>query len=226
VATIAKTVELFAASTHYHAEHTTGYGAFPPSAKYISANVQEAEFAQAGAQQIQTFSKRSPMTAELLKDAGAPKVDIRFDRDYVVDLGGVRVRLIVVGPTHTRGDTAFFVEGDRVLFAGDVVMNNSFLAATDASSMTAWLAAFDTLEALGPTVIVPAHGSVGDGGLIASNRTLMRTIQSRARELKAQGRPVDDAAATVQKELVAAHPDWPRANGLAAAARSAYAEAP
>ena len=50
----------------------------------------------------------------------------------MLDLGGVRVRFLVVGPTHTRGDTGFFVEGDGVLFSGDVVMNNSFLAANQA----------------------------------------------------------------------------------------------
>ena len=66
---------------------------------------------------------------ELLKDAQGRKADITFERDYTLDLGGVRVRMLVVGPTHTRGDTGIFVEGDGVLFAGDVVMNESFLAA-------------------------------------------------------------------------------------------------
>jgi glyoxylase-like metal-dependent hydrolase (beta-lactamase superfamily II) len=225
IARLGRPSELFAASTHFHAEHTTGFGAFPATARYVSSSVQEAEFAEAGAQQIQTFSRRSPMTAELLKDAAAPKVGVRFDRSDVLDLGGVRVRLLVVGPTHTRGDTVFFVEGDNVLFAGDVVMNNSFLAATPASSMTAWLAAFDTLEKMRPAVIVPAHGAVGDGTLIAANRAVMRDVQSRARQLKAAGRSADDTAAAVQSELQARHPDWPRANGLAAAARSAWTEA-
>jgi glyoxylase-like metal-dependent hydrolase (beta-lactamase superfamily II) len=223
---ISKNREMFVASTHFHAEHTTGYLAFPSTAKYVSATEQEAEFAQGGAQQIQTFSRRSAMTAELLKDATGPRVDIRFDRDHQLDLGGVRVRFLVVGPTHTRGDTAFFVEGDNVLFAGDVVMNNSFLAATQASSMKAWLAAFDALEKLRPAIIVPAHGAVGAGSLIEANRTVMRAVQARARELKSSGRSADDTAALVQKELQAKHPEWPRANGLAAAARAAYAEAP
>ena len=48
----------------------------------------------------------------------------------------------------------------------------------------------------------------------------------RARELKGQGRSPDDTATTVQLEFQAKHPQWPRANGLAAAARAAYAEAP
>ena len=166
------------------------------------------------------------MTAELLQGATGRKVDIAFDRDYTLDLGGVRVRFLVVGPTHTRGDTALFVEGDGVLFAGDVVMNQSFLAAGAATSMKAWLAAFDAFDQMRPRTIVPSHGAVGDASLIAANRAVMTAVQARARELKAQGRSADETATTVQKELEAQHPGWPRANGVAAAARSAFAEAP
>src|SRR5262249_40074276 len=155
---------------------------------------QEAEFAQSGAQQIAAFSARSPMTATLLEGATMRKADITFDREYMLDLGGVHVRMLVVGPTHTRGDTGFFVQEDRVLFAGDVVMSNSFLAATAGSSMRAWLAAFDTFGALGPSTIVPSHGAIGDASLIPANRTLMQSIQARVRELKAQGRSADETA--------------------------------
>jgi glyoxylase-like metal-dependent hydrolase (beta-lactamase superfamily II) len=222
---IRKNPEIFVASTHYHPEHTTGYLAFS-NAKYLNSRVQEAEFAEAGAQMIKTFSARSPFTAGLLEDATGRKADITFDREHTLDLGDVRVRLHVVGPTHPRGDTTFFVEGDNVLFSGDVVMNNSVLAANQASSMKAWLAAFDTLDALRPKTVVPAHGPVGEGSIIAVNRAVMQGVQTRARELKAQGRSADETAAMVQKEFQAKHPDWPRANGLVAAARAAYAEAP
>jgi len=226
VAKISRNAELYIATTHFHAEHTTGYLAFPATAKYVNSSVQEAEFAQGGAQQIQAFSGRSPVTAELLKDAAGRKADITFDRDYVLDLGGVRVRFLVVGPTHTRGDTALFVEGDGVLFSGDVVMNNSFLAATAVSSMKAWLAAFDAFDKMRPKTIVPSHGAVGEGSIIAANRAIMQGVQTRARELKANGRSSDETAMTVQTEFQATHPGWPRGNGLAAAARAAYAEAP
>jgi uncharacterized protein YoaH (UPF0181 family) len=50
----------------------------------------------------------------------------------------------------------------------------------------------------------------------------MLAVQARTRELKAQGRSIDDAAQTVQKEIRAQHPLWRRANGLANAARAAY----
>src|SRR6185503_10947316 len=48
VAKVSKNTELFVASTHFHAEHTTGYMAFPATAKYINSRVQEAEFAESG----------------------------------------------------------------------------------------------------------------------------------------------------------------------------------
>ena len=223
--TLTSTPEVYVASTHYHVEHTLGYLGLP-DAKYINSTVQEAEFVQGWEQQAKAFAGRSPVHAEVLQGATGRMADITFDREHTLDLGGVRVRMLVVGPTHTRGDTIFFVEGDNVLFAGDVVMNESFVAANQNSSMKAWLAAFDRLEQMRPKAIVPAHGKIGDGSLIATNRAFMQEIQARARALKAQGRPLDEAATAIQKEMQAKHPTFARVNGVAGAARAAYAEAP
>jgi glyoxylase-like metal-dependent hydrolase (beta-lactamase superfamily II) len=187
--------------------------------------VQEAEFEQYGMQMVRTFASRSAATADLLKDAARRPADITFDRDYTLDLGDVHVKFTVVGPTHTRGDTGLFVVEDKVLFAGDVVMNDSFLAAGDATSMAAWLKAFDTFEAFQPATIVPSHGPIGTGALIPANRALMEGIRARAAALKAQGKSIDETASAIQAEFTAAHPGWPRANGLAPAARAAYNEA-
>jgi glyoxylase-like metal-dependent hydrolase (beta-lactamase superfamily II) len=225
VARVSKNAEIYVAATHYHVEHTTGNLGFPATAKYVSSRIQDAEFVESAAGQAKTFSMRSPLHAELLQNVSQRKTDIAFDRDHILDLGGVRVRLLVVGPTHTRGDTAFFVEADNVLFAGDVVMNNSFVAANQNSSMKAWLTAFDQLEQWGPRTIVPAHGPIGPGTLIATNRSFMREIQERARQLKAEGRTADETAATVQKEMETKHPSWARVNGVGGAARAAYREA-
>jgi glyoxylase-like metal-dependent hydrolase (beta-lactamase superfamily II) len=226
VAKVSKNTDLYIATTHFHAEHTTGYIAFPASARYVNSTIQEEEFAQGGMQMVKMFSGRSPVVADLLADAARRPAAVTFERDYMLSLGGLDVRMVVVGPTHTRGDTGFFVTGDNVLFSGDVVMNESFLAATGVSSARAWMAAFDTFEAMKPKMVVPSHGASGPGSIIEANRAIARTVQARARELKAQGRSADEAAAAIQQELQAAHPGWPRVNGVQALARSAYAEAP
>lgn len=224
VAKVSRNAELYIASTHFHAEHTVGYVAFPPEAKYVNSTIQEEEFAQGGMQMVKMFSGRSQTVADLLADAARRPAAVTFDREYTLALGGVDVKMVVVGPTHTRGDTGFFVSGDNVLFSGDVVMNESFLAATAVSSARAWMAAFATFEGLKPQIVVPSHGAVGTGALVDANRQVVSGIIARTRELKAQGRTADEAAATVQKEQQAAHPQWPRANGILALARSAYAE--
>jgi ribosomal protein L12E/L44/L45/RPP1/RPP2 len=61
--------------------------------------------------------------------------------------------------------------------------------------------------------------------LVAANRTLMQSVRDRAVALKAQGKSIDETATTIQTEMTAAHPAWPRANGIAAAAKAAYNEA-
>src|SRR4030095_6212923 len=82
VAKVSKNSELFIGTTHFHAEHTTGYIAFPPTAKYVNSTVQEAEFEQGGMQMVQMFSGRSPATAEILKDAARRPAAITFEREF------------------------------------------------------------------------------------------------------------------------------------------------
>jgi len=226
VGKVSKNAELYIVTTHFHAEHTMGYTAFPPSAKYVNAKQQEADFDEGGMRQVQAFAGRSPLSGELLAGATRRAADITFDKEHVLDLGGVRVRLIMVGPTHTKGDTVAFVEGDGVLFAGDVVMNKSFVSANANSSIRAWLAAFDLFATMKPTSIVPAHGDIGPGSILPALHAEVLAIQARARELKAQGRTVDETATTVQMESQTKQPTWGRVNGVAALARSAYGEAP
>ena len=227
VAKISRNTDLYMVSTHQHPEHALGEEAFPATAKIIRARVAQLDIDELGLSLAETFSRRSPMTAALLEGARFRKADILFDREYRLDLGGVSVRMLALGPTHTRGDVAIFVEGERVLFAGDIVMNRTFLAfASPASSVRAWLTALETLSALSPQRIVPSHGGFGDGSLLDLDRAYLTALQARVRELKAQGQSAEQAAQVVTRELQAKYPDWTNAARLEPAVRSAFNEAP
>jgi glyoxylase-like metal-dependent hydrolase (beta-lactamase superfamily II) len=140
----------------------------------------------------------------------------------VLDLGGVRVRIMAMGYNHTRGDTAFFVEGDGVLFSGDVVM--TALPNVGNSTVRQWLASMDVFEALRPTRIVPSHGPTGDAALIATYKAVLSTVQARAAELKKQGRSIEEATTAIAAELQPKYPNG--GNRLLGTIRAAYAEAP
>ncbi len=219
---VSKTPELYLATTHFHPEHDLGAGGFPPSTRMIRSQDQQKEIADQGAAITERFKGFGSLNAELLEGAEFRKADISFDREHTLDLGGVRVRLMAMGYNHTRGDTAFFVEPDGVLFSGDVVM--TALPNVGNATVRQWMTSMDIFEKLKPRRIVPSHGPMGDASLIATYKTMFQIVQSRAGELKKQGKTADEAVATISSELQTRYPTaGTRLNGTI---RAAYAEAP
>lgn len=216
---IAAGKEIFIVATHAHPEHELGAVAFPASSKMIRSNAQQADADTSGTGLADRFAAMSPLNAELLKGAQKRPADIRFEESYELDLGGVKARVIAMGPNHTPGDTAVIAEG--VLFSGDVAMRGQPSFASPKSNVQHWLKSLDKLDALKPTIIVPAHGLRGDASIIAGYRTYLSRIADRAGALKKGGKSVDEAVATITAEM-SQYPDKGRLGG---AIRAAYAEA-
>jgi metallo-beta-lactamase class B len=224
VAKVSRNSEIYLVTTHFHAEHVAGISAFPAGTKYVISRVQQQDLDELGADLTKRFAGGSPVMADLLKDAPVRRADILFDREYKIDLGGVTVRLLALGPTHTRGDTMVFVEQDKVLYAGDVVMPRVPVAFSQTSSAKAWEDVLAQLTTLGPTVVVPAHGPTGTGTMLAEQRAAFAGLRTRIRELKAQGQSVDDAVKTLTAEFQQQHPDWTATNRVGAIVRGMYGE--
>jgi len=223
---ISANAEVYVVTTHYHPEHSLGVAAFK-GARLLMTRMQQQDMTELGKPIQDAFAGRSAQNAELLNGVPYPAPDILFDRDYRIDLGGVRARLLWRGPAamHTRGDTMIFVEEDRVLFTGDVVMSQRFLAAQNTSSIATWLSTLDELASLRPATVVPSHGSIGDATLIARDRAFLQAVQERVGGLKRAGKSADDAVAAVVAEIAPKYPEWGNPSGAAAVARAAYAEA-
>jgi glyoxylase-like metal-dependent hydrolase (beta-lactamase superfamily II) len=227
VAKVSRNSELFIANTHFHPEHTTGDGAFPQSAKVIRAAAQQQDVDEMGMAWVDNFRKRSPDIAKLLEGATFRKPAQTFDKTTTLDLGGVRVRMMWLGPGHTRGDTAFFVEEDRVLFSGDLAMRNIFPAfATPQSSARSWLASLDALDKLGAARVVPAHGDITDASVLGASREFISTLQARVGALKREGKTDTEAALLTTNEFTPKYAGWAQPIRIQAAARAMYKEAP
>jgi len=223
---ISRNADVFVVTTHYHPEHSLGAGAFA-GAKLIMTREQQKEMAELGKQIQDTFASRSAVNAELLNGVPYPKPDVLFDREYRIDLGGVHARLMWRGPAalHTRGDTMIYIEEDRVLFTGDIVMSQRFLAAQNTSSLSTWIAVLDELTALHPAHVVPSHGKIGDAALIARDRAFLAAVRGRVADLKKAGKSVDEAIQSVVSDIAPEYPEWGDPMGTAVIVRAAYAEA-
>jgi glyoxylase-like metal-dependent hydrolase (beta-lactamase superfamily II) len=227
VSKVSRNTELFIANTHFHPEHTTGDGAFPQTAKIARATAQQQDVDEMGMAWVDNFRKRSPEIAKLLEGATFRKATQTFDKTTTLDLGGVRVRMIWLGPGHTRGDTVFYVEEDRVLFSGDLAMRNIFPAfATPQSSARSWLMALDALEKLGASRVVPAHGDLTDASVIGAYRDFITALQARVGALKRDGKSDIEAAMLATNEFTPKYSTWAQPIRIQAAARTMYKEAP
>ena len=80
-----------------------------------------------------------------------------FDDRYELDLDGVDVHLIHVGPCHQVGDTIVHVPGEGVLFAGDTVFRRCTPMGWT-GRCEQWLRCLDLIVWLDPEVIVPGRG--------------------------------------------------------------------
>ena len=213
---------LYLVTTHVHPEHDLGATGFPADTKMIRSKAQEREIAEMGMSVADNFRKISPDTAKLLEGAAFRKADITYDNEYLLDLGGITVRMLAVGPNHTLGDTVVWVLRDRVLFAGDTAMRGMPAFASPHSSLTHWLETLDRLERQDPAQIVPSHGPVGQGTeFIKTYREYLTEVRDRTALQKRAGATVDQA---VQRVTAAFSGRFPTVR-LAGTIRAAYAEA-
>ncbi|HVJ31061.1 MAG TPA: MBL fold metallo-hydrolase [Gammaproteobacteria bacterium] len=223
--------EFYLTATHFHPEHDLGATAFPASAKMIRWRSQQEETDAQGEQTIERFSGFSPAVAQLLSKASYRKPDTVFDQDLTLDLGGVHVRLSGVGPNHTLGDTVMYIEEDKVLLTGDVVMAVFPAASGQSASIEKWLANIDEFIEFAPRVIVPAHGRLIDAGTLARYREYLTAVQTQTRAAKRQGQSVEAAQAAIAPALAQQFGELtpqggaPATGRINAAIQAAYREA-
>ena len=225
-AKVSRNTDVIIVNTHYHSEHTTGEAAFPPDTKIIRVAAQQKELEELGMKHVAGFSSRSPVIADVLKDIKSFRAPTElFEREKTLDLGGVRVRLLWLGPGHTVGDTVIFVEGDRVMFSGDLAMKQLFPAfSSPHGSGRVWLASLDRMEAMQPLAVIGAHYPLTDASTIAAYRGYLKAVQERTIELKREGKSSDEAAKALTAEFQAKYPDWDQPARIAPAVAVFYRE--
>jgi glyoxylase-like metal-dependent hydrolase (beta-lactamase superfamily II) len=174
---------------------------------------------------IARFSALSAQNRELLAGVNLRPPDIVFDTEATLDLGGVTARLMWFGAGHTKGDELIFVEPDSTLIPGDIVQDKLVPRVNSGEgSPKGWLAVLDKIAPLNPRYVVPDHGALGDGSLIAKERAFIVDLQSRALALKRQGVSVNDAGKQLTAEFKAKYPDWANMDLVASFVERVYAE--
>jgi len=113
-------------------------------------------------------------------------------------LGG---RILVIrhpGAAHSAGDLMIWLPEDRILFAGDLLVEDAVTMVVDGGSAEL-LRTLDTIDGLRPRVLVPGHGAIParPETLVARTRAYMIGLRSAMRSALEQGLPMGRALATL-----------------------------
>ncbi|HEX4210036.1 MAG TPA: MBL fold metallo-hydrolase [Candidatus Binataceae bacterium] len=118
---------------------------------------------------------------------------VTFDGVLERRVGNKTVRLIEVGPAHTRGDVLAYVPDDRVIFTGDILFINGHPIIW-AGPIGNWIKACQLMLDLDVETVVPGHGPITDKAGVASVKSYFEYIQGETRKRYDAGLSVYDAA--------------------------------
>jgi glyoxylase-like metal-dependent hydrolase (beta-lactamase superfamily II) len=115
-----------------------------------------------------------------------------FDGELDLTIGGKPIRLLEVGPAHTKGDVLVHVPEDRVIFTGDIL----FIEGTPimwAGPSGNWIRACELILDMDVEVIVPGHGPITDKAGVRAVRDYLVYIRDEARRRYDAGLSAMDA---------------------------------
>ena len=113
-------------------------------------------------------------------------------------LGGRTIVVSHPGAGHSPGDLLVWLPKERVLFAGDVLVEDGVSMVVDGNS-DELLRVLDTVSALSARAVVPGHGAIPSraGDLIARTRAYLEGLQSQMRAAIEKGVPMRRAMASL-----------------------------
>lgn len=132
-----------------------------------------------------------------------------FDGELTLHVGGKTVRLIEVGPAHTRGDILVHLPEDRVVFTGDILFINGHPIVW-AGPVSNWIKACDRIMEMDVDVIVPGHGPVTDKQGVAQVKDYLAYISAEAQQHFDAGLSAMEAARAISLDAYASWTDAER----------------
>jgi cyclase len=191
-------------NTHSNGDHWFG-NQLLKDREIIAANAAAAEMPEAGPERLEALRKLPGATGDFAREIFAPfdwsdfertLPNRTFDGRLELDVGGVEVQLIELGPAHTAGDTIAYVPSASTIFTGDLL----FIGGTPiiwAGPLSNWVDACDVMLELGAERVVPGHGPITDQSGIRSVRDYLTFVDEEARARHAAGMSATEAIADI-----------------------------
>ncbi|MFC7517326.1 MBL fold metallo-hydrolase [Herbaspirillum sp. GCM10030257] len=147
--------------SHYHADHFYGAQALKAQGAEVWAHENGQSSLRSDAATARLEERRASLSpwvnAETRLIAADRWLHFPETKQITFDMGGVHFRLLDSSGAHTGEDIMLYVDGDRVLFAGDLFFTGRLPFVGEANSKM-WLETLNRMLDVEPAVVVPGHG--------------------------------------------------------------------
>jgi glyoxylase-like metal-dependent hydrolase (beta-lactamase superfamily II) len=147
--------------SHYHAVRVLGASAYfeHGATEIIASQGTHDLIVERGAADMKSEIERFPRLFNAVESIpGLTWPTIVFEKELTLHLGSLEVKLMHIGPGHTKGDTIAWIPSQKICFSGDLVEYNAGVYTGDAQ-LEEWPATLETLRAMRPEKLVPGRGS-------------------------------------------------------------------
>jgi glyoxylase-like metal-dependent hydrolase (beta-lactamase superfamily II) len=146
--------------SHYHAVRVLGASAYfkEGATEIIASRGTWDLIVERGEADMKSEIERFPRLFQAAESIpGLTWPTMVFERELTLHLGKLEVKLMHIGPGHTRGDTIAWIPSQRICFSGDLVEYNAGVYTGDAQ-LEEWPDTLEKLRAMKPEQLVPGRG--------------------------------------------------------------------
>lgn len=113
------------------------------------------EIESSGEQRLQRMQRRNRDKAMGTRLA---LPDETFDDKRTLELGGVTIELLYLGPAHSPGDIVVWLPEQQLVIAGDTAFHQRLLPVFEDTDTAGWLDTWPEFAALDAKIVIPGHG--------------------------------------------------------------------
>jgi glyoxylase-like metal-dependent hydrolase (beta-lactamase superfamily II) len=178
--------------THHHPDHHFGAIVFRRAgARVIAHPDRRVLAAEAGPKELVREWTRVVGRRAMQGFEYADTPDRPVTGSDTLRLGGRTIVVLHPGAAHTAGDLMVWLPTERVLFAGDILIEDGMTMVVDGSA-AALFHALDLIDSLKPATEVPGHGAipVRPADLVARTRAEIDSLRGEMREAVEHGIPM------------------------------------
>jgi glyoxylase-like metal-dependent hydrolase (beta-lactamase superfamily II) len=146
--------------SHYHAVRVLGASAYVSEGceRIIASRGTYELIVERGAQDMQSEIERFPRLFQDVESIpGLTWPTLVLESAITLYLGKLEVRVLHIGPGHTKGDTIVWLPQQQILFSGDLVEYQA-AAYTGDAQLEEWPDTLERLRAMQPQKLVPGRG--------------------------------------------------------------------